>query len=44
MTWPDGIAAAIGIAAAYLIARHQHTEHRSTTEQHHPDPQDGEKQ
>jgi len=41
VTWPAGIAAALGILTAYLIACHQHTESRSTTEQHHH-PQDGE--
>ncbi|MEU5322926.1 hypothetical protein AB0G67_40180 [Streptomyces sp. NPDC021056] len=43
MTWPDGIALATGILAAFLITLHQHhtrNEHRSTTEQH-TDPQDG---
>jgi hypothetical protein len=39
VTWPDGIALACGAIAAYLIARHQH---RSTTAQQQPDPQDGE--
>ena len=38
LTWPEGIATAIGIASALLITLHQH-KHRSTTEQ---DPQDGE--
>lgn len=40
MTWPDGIAAAVLLAFALLITRHQHTQHRSTTEQEAP--QDGE--
>jgi hypothetical protein len=40
MTWPEGIATAIGILAALLITRHQH-QHRSTTEQ--AAPQDGER-
>ncbi|HEY3479741.1 MAG TPA: hypothetical protein VGL02_12665 [Streptomyces sp.] len=35
MTWPEGIALAIGILTAYLLNHHP----RSTTEQ--PDPQDG---
>ncbi|WP_278197445.1 hypothetical protein [Streptomyces cylindrosporus] len=38
MAWPDGIAAVLGLIAAYLIIHHQH---RSTTAQH-TDPQDGE--
>lgn len=38
MTWPDLIAAAIGILTAYLITRHQH---RSTTAPP-KNPQDGE--
>ncbi|MCX4885939.1 hypothetical protein [Streptomyces sp. NBC_00847] len=37
MTWPDGIAAVIGLTTALLITRHQH---RSNTAQH-TDPQDG---
>lgn len=38
MTWPEGIALAIGILTAYLLNH----PNRSTTEQQHPDPQDGE--
>ncbi|MFE9812357.1 hypothetical protein [Streptomyces sp. NPDC005548] len=42
MTWPDGIAAAIGILTAYLLATpHRHT-HRSTTSKN--TPQDGDQQ
>ncbi|MGW2520523.1 hypothetical protein ACWC09_26610 [Streptomyces sp. NPDC001617] len=41
MTWPDGIAAVIGLTAALLITLHQHHEHRSTTAA--ADPQDGER-
>jgi hypothetical protein len=41
VTWPDRIAAAIGILTALLLTTpHQH-KHRSTTEQHQH-PQDGE--
>jgi len=39
LTWPDGIAAALGLTTALLITHHQHQQ-RSTTEQ--VDPQDGE--
>jgi hypothetical protein len=42
VTWPDRIAAAIGILTALLITLHQHN-HRSTTAQHQH-PQDGEQQ
>lgn len=42
MTWPAAIAAALGVIAVYLITRHQHHEHRSTTEQH-TEPTDGER-
>lgn len=41
MTWPDGIAAALGLIAALLITIHQHNEYRSTTAE--ADPQDGER-
>lgn len=41
MTWPDGIAAVIGLIAALLILHGQH-KHRSTTAPH-TDPQDGER-
>ena len=41
MTSADWIAAAILTAIALLILTDQH-KHRSTTEQQHPDPQDGE--
>nr|WSZ21208.1 hypothetical protein OH837_49060 [Streptomyces canus] len=40
MTWPDGIAAVLGLIAALLILTHQH-KHRSKTEQ--AAPQDGER-
>ena len=45
MTWPEGIALAIGTLTAYLITRRQHqTPHRSTTKQHtHPKDGTGER-
>jgi hypothetical protein len=40
VTWPDGIAAVLGLTSILLITIHQH-QHRSTTQK--PDPQDGER-
>jgi hypothetical protein len=43
MTWPDGIAVAIGILTALLLVTPHRHSNRSTTEQHQH-PQDGEQQ